>query len=304
MQPTHRPLAGLDVRLGVQPILWSNDDFPELGGDATLEGCLLEMQQAGFEGTELGHLFPRRADLLRPLLERFGLRLASGWHSLHLLDQPFEAEAARLAAHLDLLAALGCRVAIVAECSGRTYTDPGAPLQLDAARPGLDAAGWERLAHDLDRLAAFAAGRGLRLAYHHHAGTVVQSEADLDTLMQRTSELQLLYDTGHLALAGAEPLRVLRRHAGRVAHVHLKDVRPEVVQRVRAEGLSFAAAVRAGVFTVPGDGGLDFEPLLAVLAAHGYRGWLVVEAEQDPRLAPPLHYARLGRAHLHRLLGR
>ena len=127
-------------------------------------------------------------------------------------------------------------------------------------------------------------------------------QADLDTLMQRTSELQLLYDTGHLALAGAEPLRVLRRHAGRVAHVHLKDVRPEVVQRVRAESLSFAAAVRAGVFTVPGDGGLDFEPLLAVLAAHGYRGWLVVEAEQDPRLAPPLHYARLGRAHLHRLL--
>jgi inosose dehydratase len=292
------------VRLGVQPILWTNDDFHDLGGDVPLARCLAEMQAAGYEGTELGRLFPRRADVLQPLLERHGLRLASGWHSLHLLEQPFEAEAARLAAHLDLLATLGCRVAIVAECSGRSYTDPQAPLRLEPSRPGQDAAPWGRLARDLDRLAVLAAGRGLRLAYHHHAGTVVQTEAEIEALMQRTHELQLLFDTGHLALAGADPLHVLRRYAGRVAHVHLKDVRPAVVRRARDERLSFSAAVRAGVFTVPGDGGIDFEPLLAVLAAQAYRGWLVVEAEQDPHLAPPLHYARLGRAHLTRLLGR
>jgi myo-inosose-2 dehydratase len=294
---------GWKVQVGANPIIWSNDDFLDLGEDISLERCLSEMHDAGYAGSELGHKFPRSPEALRPLLKRFDLQLVSGWHSTHLLEHTFQSEEERFAAHLDLLAAMGCRVAIAAECSRRIYHDPEQPLVFEARESLLSDGEWIRLANGLDEMAQMASHRGLRLVYHHHMGTVIQDRREIDRLLGLTHHVQLLMDTGHLLFADADPMEILRHHAKRIGHVHLKNVRPEIVLAARAERHSFATAVRSGVFTVPGDGGFDFTPVLQVLQQLGYEGWLVVEAEQDPRFAPPLQNARLGRETLQLLAG-
>jgi myo-inosose-2 dehydratase len=291
------------VRVGVNPIVWSNDDFHDLGGDIPLEQCLAEASAAGYAGVELGHKFPREPERLRPLLDDAALDLVSGWHSLHLLERPLEEERARFRAHADFLQSMGCSIVIVAECSRRTYTDPTARLRFPSANGPLSEDEWSRLAAGLDELAQEAHARGMRVAYHPHVGTVVQSREEIDRLMDRTRATGLLADSGHVALAGADPLAVFRDHAGRIAHVHLKNVRADVARRVRGGDWSFSRAVREGVFTVPGDGGIDYHPIFALLEEIGYSGWLVVEAEQDPAIATPMQYAGAAREYIRRATG-
>ncbi len=286
----------MPVRLGVSPIGWSNDDLPELGGDTPLETCLAEARQAGFAGIELGNKFPRDPSLLGPVLDRHKLSLISGWHSGRLLDRSVDEELAAIEAHLALLVALGCAVLVYAETTGSIAGDRGRPL---SDRPRLNDGEWCDFGARLTELAAHLSRRGIRLAYHHHMGTVVESEAEIDRLMAATgTSVGLLLDTGHLAFAGGDPVAFARRYGPRINHVHCKDVRPGVLARVRAADTSFLDAVLDGVFTVPGDGGLDFAGVCSALAASGYHGWLVVEAEQDPKKASPLAYARIGFAHL------
>ncbi len=293
------------VRVGINPIAWTNDDFHELGDDIPLERCLAEAHDAGYAGIELGRKLPRDPAALRLVLDAAGLALVSGWHCLYLRDNAVHEERRRFRAHLALLRALACRVAIVAECSGRTYTDRAAPLRFGAGAPRLDDASMSALARGLDELSALAADAGMALAYHPHAGTVIQDAEDVDRLFARTRRAGLLFDSGHLALAGSDPPDTLRRWGDRVTHVHLKNVRPAVARRARAEGHSFERAVKAGVFTVPGDaeGGVDFDAVFAELARLGYAGWLVVEAEQDPAVAEPAAYARRGREHVRAAAG-
>lgn len=293
----------LDVRVGAQPINWCNDDFRDLGASISLDQCLAEMREAGYEGTELGHRFPEDPAAIVALLAQHGLRLASGWHSTFLASRPYAEEERAFDAHAARLRAAGASVVIVAECTGAIHADGSRPLRFAPGADLLDEAAWAQVHAGLDRLADRAAETGMRVAYHPHMGTVVQDRADVDRLMDRTRRLGLLLDAGHLAFAGADPLAVLRDHAPRVAHVHLKNVRPDVVEAARAGGWSFEAAVRAGVFTVPGDGGIDFRPLLDRLAEERYAGWLIVEAEQDPAKANPLEYARLARRHLREVAG-
>jgi inosose dehydratase len=284
------------VRLGISPIGWSNDDLPELGGDTPLETCLAEAQLAGFEGIELGNKFPHDPAVLRPILERHGLWLISGWYSGRLLERSVTEELAVIEAHRALLVAMGCAVLVYAETSGSIAGDPRRPL---SSRPRLGDDGWHDFGGRLTELAEHLSQRGIRLAYHHHTGTVVESEAEIDRLMAATGDsVGLLLDTGHLAFAGIDPAALTRRYARRIIHVHCKDVRPDVLARVHAGDTSFLDAVLDGVFTVPGDGCINFAGVLAALAAAHYRGWLVVEAEQDPAKAPPLVYARLGFAQL------
>ena len=293
----------MKVRISAQPIGWSNDDDRELGGDIPLEQCLREMKEAGYEGTELGHKFPRTARELKAVLKPFGLSLASGWHSLHLLSREYMEEEKAFLAHMRLLSEMGSRVVIVAECTDERYGRPGASMRKAGEPNGLSDGDWNRLTAGLERLAETAGREGLKVAYHHHMGTVIQTQAEIERLMKDTRRLSLLADTGHLAYAGAEPQAVFARHRERIAHVHLKDVRPEVLARARREDWSFGKAVREGVFTVPGDGSLDYAPLFKLLDEAGYDGWLVVEAEQDPVRAHPLTYAKLGREYLRRLVG-
>src|ERR1700687_3313897 len=230
----------MPVRLGISPIGWSNDDLPELGGDTPLETCLAEARQAGFAGIELGNKFPRDPSLLRPVLERHALSLISGWYSGRLLDRSVDEELAAIRAHLALLVALGCTVLVYAETTGSIAGDRHRSM---SERPLLNDGEWREFGGRLTELAERVARRGIRLAYHHHMGTVVESEAEIDRLMAATgSSVGLLLDTGHLAFAGGDPVALARRHGHRLAHVHCKDVRGDVLARVRAVDTSFVEA--------------------------------------------------------------
>ena len=280
------------VTLGINPITWTNDDMPELGGDIPLETCLSEARAAGYAGIELGGKFPREAAVLRPILERHGLGLVSGWYSAQLCRRSVADEIAAVTDHLDLLAAMQCPVMVFAEGHGSTDGNPAAPL---SGRPVLADAAWPPFCAKLNEMARHLRARGVRLAFHHHMGTVVQTEAEVDRLMANTDDdVGLLLDTGHLVFAGGDPVAVARRHGARIVHVHCKDVRAPVLTDVLRDDRSFLRAVLDSVFTVPGDGSIDFTAVLRELRQAGYAGWLVVEAEQDPAKAHPLTYARLG----------
>jgi len=286
----------MSVRLGISPIGWSNDDLPELGGDIPLDTCLAETSEAGFEGIELGHKFPRDPTLLQSLLGDHELHLVSGWYSGRLLERSVAEELVAIEPHRAVLAAMGSAVLVYAETSGGIAGDRTRPL---SRRPSLPNGHWRDFGIHLTELADRLAERGIRLAYHHHMGTVVETAAEIDRLMASTGgSVGLLLDTGHLAFAGADPVDIAWRHGLRISHVHCKDVRPDVLARARAADQSFLDSVIDGVFTVPGDGAIDFVAVLGALKAANYRGWLVVEAEQDPAKAPPLVYARRGFAYL------
>ena len=286
----------MSVRLGISPIGWSNDDLPELGGDIPLDTCLAETSEAGFEGIELGHKFPRDPALLQSLLGDHELHLVSGWYSGRLLERSVAEELVAIEPHRAVLAAMGSAVLVYAETSGGIAGDRTRPL---SRRPSLPNGHWRDFGIHLTELADRLAERGIRLAYHHHMGTVVETAAEIDRLMASTGgSVGLLLDTGHLAFAGADPVDIAWRHGLRISHVHCKDVRPDVLARARAADQSFLDSVIDGVFTVPGDGAIDFVAVLGALKAANYHGWLVVEAEQDPAKAPPLVYARRGFAYL------
>ena len=280
------------LRIGINPITWSNDDLPELGGETPLETCLAETRQAGYAGIELGNKFPRESSTLGPVLDRYGLALISGWYSGRLLERTAEEEIRAVEAHLRLLSDMGCEVMVFAETTGGVAGARGTPV---TRRPRLTDAQWPGFAERLTAVADHLARRGVCMAYHHHMGTVIETAAEIDRLMRSTgASVGLLLDTGHLTYAGADPAAVARRHIARINHVHCKDVRPSVLAAMRKGDRSFLDAVVEGVFTVPGDGAVDFSAVLGVLKDARYEGWLVVEAEQDPAKAHPLTYARMG----------
>jgi inosose dehydratase len=284
------------VAIGINPITWSNDDMPELGGDIPLETCLAETREAGYGGTELGGKFPRSAAELGLILSRHRLKLISGWFDGRIFEREVAAEFAAIEPHLTLLRDLGCKVVVYADTSGR-HRDGGFPPI--SQRPTLVDGDWPLYGRKVTALAERMAAFDVRMAFHHHMGTIVQSEADVDRLIAGTGEAAgLLFDTGHCLFAGGDPAALLQRHIARVVHVHCKDARRAVLDRALAQDMSFMGAVLEGVFTVPGDGCIAFTPLLRRLREAGYAGWLVVEAEQDPRKAHPLTYARLGYGNL------
>lgn len=286
----------MSVRLGVSPIAWANDDMPELGAETTVETILAEAAEIGFAGVELGGRFPRDPAVLAPMLARERLALIGGWWSTHLLAHSLEAEIEALRGHLRLLKALSSPVFIAAEGTDAVHSDRSRAL---AARPRLAASDWAAFGARMSALAAYTAERGLKFAYHFHLGTVVEDQDDLDRFLDVTTDaVGLVVDTGHAALGGVEAVRLISSHPRRVTHVHAKDVRSAVAGRVRAEGLSFLDGVLEGMFTAPGDGDLDFDAVMRALADIGYRGWIVEEAEQNPRRADPLVYGRLGLATL------
>ena len=282
------------ILYGTNPIAWSNDDDRSLGAHITLDQCLDETAEIGFDGIEKGHKFPREPAALKAVLEPRKLLYVSGWHSLNLLVNPVEEEKKAMQPALDLLKAMGSKVIIVCETSNAIHGDNDKPL---SERPVLEEARWEEFGAGVEALAEYAAAQGIALVYHHHMGTVVQSEDEIDLLMQHTGpHAKLLLDTGHCLFGGGDPERVAKKHMGRVGHIHAKNVRPAIATEVRDQSLSFLEGVRRGVFTVPGDvdGGVDFVPVLKVAADKAYQGWLVIEAEQDPDIRNPYEYQSLG----------
>lgn len=293
------------IQFGTNPIAWANDDDQSIGADIPTERILDEAgRQIGFDGIENGHRWPQDdPEALRALLADYGLSFISGWYSTELLTRSVDEEIAAFQGHLAKLKHNGCKVCIVCECSNTVHGSPDVPVN---DRPRLTAAQMAGFGAKMEEFAAYMAGQGIRLAYHHHMGTVVESPAEIDAFLAATGpHTHLLFDAGHCAFGGGDPATVLSKHIGRVAHFHAKNIRPEVTARVRAQNLSFLQGVLAGAFTVPGDqeGGIDFRPLLQILADHGYDGWIVIEAEQDPELRNPLLYQTLGLATLKRLAG-
>ena len=284
----------MTIRIGANPIGWSNDDMLELGGETPLEQCLSEAKAIGFEGMELGNKFPRESRILRPILQSHGLDLISGWYSTFLLERDVEAELAASRAHRTLLKEMGCKVVIVAECTRTVHGDRTRPL---STRPVMTGDEWLLFAPRLSEFSKRVADDGLDVVYHHHMGTVVQTGPEIERLMAETSQhVGLLLDTGHATWGGADPADLARRYRARIGHVHTKDVRSAIAAQSTREDWSFLRSVVEGVYTVPGDGSVDFTAVLRELP--GYDGWIVIEAEQDPKKAPPARYAKMGYDHL------
>jgi inosose dehydratase len=280
------------IRLGIAPIGWSNDDLPELGGEISLEQCLREAREAGYSGVEKGGKFPLDPNALGPILEAHGLALVSGWFSGELREGSIEREKRRIARQLALYQALNVPVMVYAETTGTVQGDLDTPV---ASRPRMPEDEFKSYGDKLTELAEWLRAEGCPMTFHHHMGTVVETEREIALLMARTGDgVGLLLDTGHLHFAGGDVLATARRHGRRINHVHCKDIRADVLARLRAENWSFLKGVVEGVFTVPGDGSIDFGAIAQVLAETGYSGWVVVEAEQDPKKANPLSMARTG----------
>lgn len=284
------------IRFGTNPIAWANDDDQSIGRDIPTVRILEEAgHMIGFDGIENGHRWPQDdPEALRALLAEYGLVFVSGWYSTELLTRSVADEIAAVQGHLAKLKHNGCKVCIVCECSNTVHGHPDVAVN---DRPVLSHAEMVAFGAKMEEFAAYLAGAGVTLAYHHHMGTVVESPAEIDAFLAATGPAtHLLFDAGHCTFGGGDPEAVLRKHVGRVAHFHAKNIRRNVTERVRAEGLSFLQGVLAGAFTVPGDqdGAVDFQPLLQILAEAGYDGWIVIEAEQDPHVRNPLLYQTLG----------
>lgn len=286
-----------NIKLGIAPIAWTNDDMPDLGAENTFRQCVSEMALAGFSGCEVGNKYPKDVKELKKQLDMRGLSIANQWFSSFILTQPMEKVERDFAAQCEFLRAMGAKIIGASE---QSYSIQGTDIPVFEGKYVMNAKEWEKLAAGLNKLGKIAQSYGISLTYHHHMGTVVQTAEETDRLMEMTDPglFSLLYDTGHLAYCGEDITEVLKKHVGRVKHVHLKDIRPEVVNKVRAERLSFLQGVRAGTFTVPGDGAIDFAPVFDILDRAGYKGWMIVEAEQDPAAADPLEYALKARKYI------
>ena len=285
------------VKLAIAPIGWTNDDIPELGGDIPFEQCISEMALAGFHGSEVGNKYPKDPSILNEYLQIRGLQICNKWFSCFLLSQPLAEVVASFRADLDYLKALGAEVIGPSE---QTRSCQGLPVSVFSGKPQFSNDEYKRLAAGLNELGKIARNEGLRLAYHHHMGTGIQTIEETQRLLNDTNpeDVYLLYDSGHLAFSGEDPVAALELFVSRVGHVHLKDLRTERYEEAKRKDLPFLEAVRNGVFTVPGDGDIDFEPIFRILETENYKGWMVVEAEQDPAKANPFVYAKMGRDYI------
>ncbi len=288
------------IRLGIAPIGWNNDDMPALGGDTTYQQILSEVALAGFSGTEIGNKYPKDPAVLRQQLELRGISIAAAWFGVHLTTEPYEKNEKEFLEFRDYLHALGAGVINVAE-QGHTVQGKRDVSVFDG-KPTFTDEEWDKLTTGLDKLGERAAETGQKIAYHHHMGTGVQTTAEIDRLMENTdpSKVFLLIDVGHLLFSGEDPDAIVKKYADRVGHVHLKDVRPEIIEKAQKEHLSFLDSILAGVFTVPGAGHTDFKTVLKPIADSDYDGWFMIEAEQDPATADPLEQAQIARKYIER----
>ncbi|MBQ3450723.1 MAG: myo-inosose-2 dehydratase [Selenomonadaceae bacterium] len=286
------------IKLGIAPIAWTNDDMPDLGKENTFEQCVSEMALAGFTGCEVGGKYPKDTAVLKKALDLRGMSIASAWFSSFLLTQPYEQVEKDFIAHCEFLHTMGAKFCNVAEQGNSIQGKFDKAVFAD--KPYNTEEQWKLLTEGLNKLGAVAKKIGLTMTYHHHMGTGVQTAEEIDRLMAETDPelVWLLYDTGHLVCSGEDYLAILKKYLPRIRHIHLKDVRMEVRNRVKAENMSFLDGVRAGMFTVPGDGNVDFEPIFDIVNASDYDGWYIVEAEQDPAKANPLEYAIKARKYI------
>lgn len=291
------------IKLAIAPIGWTNDDLPQLGGDITFEQCISEMALAGFTGSEVGNKYPKDTEVLKKALKLRGLQICNAWFSTYLTTQSYDQVEKAFVQHCTFLKTMGATIVGVAEQGNSIQGRQDLPV-FDA-KPVNTEEEWKLLTEGLNKLGRKAKEMGMQLTYHHHMGTGVQTSGEIDRLMEQTDPalVGLLYDSGHLVFSGEDPMAVLQKWMGRIRHVHLKDVRADKREMAISQKWSFLKGVLEGVFTVPGDGCIDFKPILDALIKAGYQGWWVVEAEQDPAKANPLEYAMKARAYIRNTAG-
>ncbi len=282
----------MSVKLGITPIAWTNDDMPELGGNTPLEQCLSEANEAGFSGIEFGGKFPKKSEELIPLLEKYNLNLCSGWYGSNLRKNSVKDEIVAIQEQLKLFQDCKAPCIVFAEVSDSIAGDPNRPL---STRPQMDNEEWSNFCKKISEIGKYLEDQGMPLAYHHHMGTVIESQKDTERLLESTNDqVKLILDTGHMLFAGGKSIEIAENFKERVVHIHCKDMRKNILNKSLEKDLSFRQAFLEGAFTVPGDGCIDYKPLLNFLKTNDYNGWLVVEAEQDPSKANPLEYAKIG----------
>ena len=290
----------MKIKLGIAPIAWSNDDMPELGGDTPIEKCLEDAKISGFSGIELGGKFPRNPGITNFLLNKFNLKMPGGWYGSLLRGRSAKEEWAALQDHLNLLKLVKADVFVFADISGSIQGDPNKRL---SSRPKLEKDEWKNYCEKVSELSNRLIDEGMPMSYHEHMGTIIQSEEDIDKFITLTNDNTfLLYDTGHLMFAQANYEKVLRNYISRINHVHCKDIRKNIFLKSIKDDLSFRDSFLEGVFTVPGDGCINYDPLVKILYESQYNKWLVIEAEQDPKKANPLEYAKIGYKYLTEIL--
>tara|TARA_Y100001970_G_C14240353_1_gene864543 strand:+ start:1650 stop:2546 length:897 start_codon:yes stop_codon:yes gene_type:complete len=286
----------MSVKLGIAPIAWSNDDMPELGGETSLETCLSEAREAGFIGIESGGKFPKTSKELIPILSKHNINLCSGWYGANLLIRSVKDEMVNIRSQLDLFKDCNAPCIVFAEVTGSIQADASKPL---SKRPTLENDDWKKYCKKISEIGKRLEDENMPLAYHHHMGTVIQSQKDTERLMTETNDsVKLTIDTGHMLFAGGNSLKIIKDFSEKIFHVHCKDMRENILKNSLKKDLSFRDAFLQGAFTVPGDGCIDYKPIFIELKKNNYKGWLVVEAEQDPKKANPLEYAKKGYAYL------
>lgn len=291
------------VKLGIAPIAWTNDDMPDLGGKNTFEQCISEMALAGFKGSEVGGKYPTDTSVLKKALELRGLQICNQWFSSFLITKPFEETEKEFIKSIDFLKEMGSKVIGVSE---QSYSIQGVIDQpVWEGKYVMNDEEWTMLAEGLNKLGQIAKDKGMTLTFHHHMGTVVQTEEEIERFMSMVDPnlVYLLFDSGHLSFAGIDAVKIIEKYIDRIKHIHLKDIRKNMVEESKAKQWSFLKGVREGVFTVPGDGDVDFEPIFKVIEKAGYEGWVVVEAEQDPAKANAFEYALKARKYVEKLAG-
>ena len=285
------------VKLGIAPIAWTNDDMPDLGAENTFEQCISEMALAGFTGCEIGNKYPKDPKVLKKALDLRGMQICNAWFSTFLTTKPYEETEKEFIKHITFLKEMGAKVVGVSE---QGHSIQGTDLSIFNDKYVMNDEEWDKLCTGLNKLGKVAKDMGITLTFHHHMGTVVQTAAEIDRLMDNTDPeyFNLLFDSGHLAYCGEDYMYILKKYINRIKHVHLKDIRPDVIKEVKENGLSFLQGVRKGTFTVPGDGVIDFAPIFDVLSENNYVGYVLVEAEQDPAIANPFEYAVKARKYI------
>lgn len=285
------------VKLGIAPIAWTNDDMPDLGAENTFEQCISEMALAGFTGCEIGNKYPKDTAVLKKALDLRGMQICNAWFSTFLTTKPYEETEKEFIKHITFLKEMGAKVVGVSE---QGHSIQGTDLSIFDDKYVMNDEEWDMLCTGLNKLGKVAKDMGITLTFHHHMGTVVQTAAEIDRMMENTDPelFNLLFDSGHLAYCGEDYMYILKKYINRIKHVHLKDIRPDVIADVKAKGESFLQGVRKGTFTVPGDGVIDFAPIFRVLAENNYEGYVLVEAEQDPAIANPFEYALKARKYI------
>ena len=282
----------MSIKLGVAPIAWSNDDMPELGGNTSLEQCLAEASRAGFSGIESGGKFPKNSKELLPKLNKEKLKLCSGWYGAQLLKNTPKEEFNLMRDQLNLFKDCEAPCMVFAEVTDSVQGDPKTPL---SKRPKLNEENWKKFIFKIDEISKMMIDEGMPLAYHHHMGTVIETENETTRLIESTNDnVKLLIDTGHMLFAQGDSVKLAKNFSERLIHVHCKDIRKNILDHSLKNDSTFRQAFLDGAFTVPGDGCIDYKPFLKVLKDNNYKGWLVVEAEQDPSKANPFEYAKIG----------